>query len=395
MTLRNGLEFLAMPGPTNVPDQVLNAMHRPAIDIYAGELLQTTEDCHNGLREVFCTQHHVFIYAANGHGAWEAAISNTLSRGDKVLVLESGRFALGWGGMGSVMGLEVEVLPGDFRRAVNPDVVAERLRADAAHEIKAILVVQIDTASGVVNDIPRIRAAMDASGHPALLMVDTIASLATMPFEMDAWRVDVAVCGSQKGLMTPPGLSFVAAGERAMAAHPGANLRTRYWDWTERQGEEHYQKYCGTPPEHMLFGLDAALKLLRQEGMENVYRRHRLLAGAVREAVATWSEGGAFEFNVTEADERADSVTTVKMNEGYDSRALNQFCRETCGVTLGLGIGGLGGFRIAHMGHVNAAMMLGTLGSVELGMRTLGMPLTESGVARATALLAKQLRASA
>ena len=180
-----------------------------------------------------------------------------------------------------------------------------------------------------------------------------------------------------------------------MAAHPGANLRTRYWDWTERQGEEHYQKYCGTPPEHMLFGLDAALKLLRQEGMENVYRRHRLLAGAVREAVATWSEGGAFEFNVTEADERADSVTTVKMNEGYDSRALNQFCRETCGVTLGLGIGGLGGFRIAHMGHVNAAMMLGTLSSVELGMRTLGMPLTESGVARATALLAKQLRASA
>jgi alanine-glyoxylate transaminase / serine-glyoxylate transaminase / serine-pyruvate transaminase len=393
MTLRNGLEFLAMPGPTNVPDKVLSAMHRPAIDIYAGELLETTERCHRRLSEVFETAHPSFIYAANGHGAWEAAISNTLNRGDKILVLESGRFALGWGGMGDSVGLDVEVLPGDFRYAVRADAVEERMRADAAHSIKAVLVVQVDTASGVVNDIPAIRKALDAAEHPALLMVDTIASLATMPFEMDEWGIDLAVCGSQKGLMTPPGLSFCAVGERAMAAHATANLRTRYWDWTERQGVEHYQKYCGTPPEHMLFALDAALAMLADEGMAQVFRRHALLAAAVREAVRIWSAAGAIEFNVVEASERADSVTTIKMCEGYASAPLNRFCQETCGVTLGLGIGGLDGFRIAHMGHVNAAMILGTLGCIELGMRTLGMPVNDSGVAGATKMLAGELRA--
>ena len=392
MSLRHGRELLAMPGPTTVPDAVLAAMHRPAIDIYAGELLDTTERCHSNLRTVFKTAHHVYIYAANGHGAWEAAVTNVLSRGDKVLVLESGRFALGWGALGEVAGLDVDILSQDFRRAVDPQALEARLRADANHQIKAVMVVQVDTASGVYNDIPAIRAAMNGAQHPALLLVDTIASLGTMPFSMDEWGVDVAVCGSQKGLMTPPGLSFVAAGERAVAAHAHANMRTRYWDWTERQGAEHYQKYCGTPPEHMLFGLDQALKILLDEGLDNAFDRHRMLAGAVRAAVAAWATGGALEFNVLDASERADSVTTIKMRGDWKPRPISDFTRDVCGVTLGLGIGGLHGFRIAHMGHTNAPMILGTLGSVELALRTLNMPCRVSGADAATQYLAGQLQ---
>jgi alanine-glyoxylate transaminase/serine-glyoxylate transaminase/serine-pyruvate transaminase len=201
-------------------------------------------------------------------------------------------------------------------------------------------------------------------------MVDTIASLATMPFEMDGWGVDVAVAGSQKGLMTPPGLSFVAAGERAIAAHRRAGLRTRYWDWTERDGDLHYQKYCGTPPEHLMFGLRKALDMLLEEGLDNVLRRHRLLAEAVRRAVAVWSEGGVLEFNVVEPAERADSVTTVLVSAGRDPREILDYCAKRCGVVLGIGIGEFGGraFRIAHMGHVNAPMILGTLSGVEIAL---------------------------
>ena len=293
MTVASGREFLMIPGPTTVPDEVLAAMHRPAIDIYSGDLVEITESCLADLRAVFRTDGRVYIYAANGHGAWEAALTNVLSRGELVLVLDSGRFARGWGEMAAVLGVEVEVLPGSLRRAVDPAALEARLRADPAGAIKAILVVQVDTASGVVNDIAALRRAIDAAGHGALLMVDTIASLATMPFEMDGWGVDVAVAGAQKGLMTPPGLSFVAAGPRAVAAHRGAGLRTLYWDWTARDGPEHYQKYCGTPPEHFLFGLRRALDLLLAEGLEAVFERHRLLARAVRAAVAVWAEGGA------------------------------------------------------------------------------------------------------
>src|SRR5688572_16949996 len=245
MSVANGRELLNIPGPTNIPDVVLAAMQRPAVDIYSGEMLGITESLHADLARVFRTAGRAYIYAANGHGGWEAALSNVLSRGETVLILESGLFAAGWGDMAQMMGVKVEVLKGDLRRAVNPDAVRQRLEADASHEIKAILVVQIDTASGVVNDLPAIRRAIDAARHPALLMVDAVASLGCMPFEMDAWGIDVAMAGSQKGLMTPPGLAFVAGAERAHAAHQKADLRTRYWDWTFRRGEAHYQKYGG------------------------------------------------------------------------------------------------------------------------------------------------------
>jgi alanine-glyoxylate transaminase/serine-glyoxylate transaminase/serine-pyruvate transaminase len=368
MTLANGREFLSIPGPTTVPDQVLGAMHRPAIDIYSGALLEVTASCFEGLRRIFRTDGRVYIYAANGHGAWEAALVNVLSKGDHILVLESGLFATAWGEMARVLGLEVEALPGSWRRAVDPAALEARLRADREGRIRAVLIVQVDTASGGVNDIPAIRAAIDAAGHGALLMVDCIASLATMPFDMDGWGVDVAVAGSQKGLMTPPGLSFVAAGRRGLGAHRTAGLRTRYWDWTEREGDLHYQKYCGTPPEHLLFALRKALDLLLEEGLDNVFQRHRLLAEAVRRAVGIWAEGGALDFNIEAPAERADSVTTVLVAD--DPRPLLDFCAARCGVVLGVGIGPLSGkaIRIAHMGHINAPMILGTLSAVEIGL---------------------------
>jgi alanine-glyoxylate transaminase/serine-glyoxylate transaminase/serine-pyruvate transaminase len=394
MTLANGRRFLSIPGPTTVPDEVLAAMHRPAVDIYAGELVRITDSCLADLKKVFRTDGRVYMYAANGHGGWEAALSNVLSRGDKVLVLESGLFATGWGEMADVLGADIEVLPGDERRAVDPAALEARLKADKAGEIKAILVVQVDTASGVVNDIAALRRAIDAAGHEALFMVDAIASLSTMPFEMDEWGVDVAVTGSQKGLMMTPGLAFVAAGDKAVKAHETADMVTRYWDWTFREGPLHYQKYCGTPPEHLMFGLRKALDMILDEGLEKVFARHRILARMVRAAVQTWSEGGAFAFNVSVPGERSDSTTTI-LHHGIDAQALLDFCAQKCGVTVGIGIGSFDGraIRIAHMGHVNAPMILGTLGAVEVGLKVLDIPHRGGGVDAAVAEMAGALKA--
>ncbi|KAB2920158.1 MAG: aminotransferase class V-fold PLP-dependent enzyme [Hyphomicrobiaceae bacterium] len=394
MTVAKGREFLSIPGPTNVPDEVLAAMHRPAVDIYSGELIGITDRCLADLRTIFRTEGRTYIYAANGHGAWEAALTNVLSRGDRVLVLESGRFATGWGEMASMLGVEVETLNGNWRRAVDPAAVEERLKRDRSHTIKAILVVQIDTASGVVNDIPAVRKAIDNAGHPALLLVDCVASLGCMPFEMDAWGVDVAMSGSQKGLMTPPGLAFVAANDKARTAHKGAGLRTLYWDWTFREGEIHYQKYCGTPPEHLLFGLRKAIDMLLAEGLDNAIRRHTLLAEATRAAVARWAEGQVLTFNIINPAERANSITNILM-DGRDPAPLLDYCRDKCAVVLGIGLGDLSGkaFRIAHMGYVNAPMLLGTLGAVEMGLKALGIPHGSGGVQAAVEHLAGEVRA--
>jgi alanine-glyoxylate transaminase/serine-glyoxylate transaminase/serine-pyruvate transaminase len=394
MTVANGREFLAIPGPTNIPDAVLAAMHRPAIDIYSGDMIDVTRTLLEDLPKIFRTTGRTYIYAANGHGGWEAAVSNVLSRGETILVLESGLFAVGWGEMARMMGVKIEVLKGDWRRAVDPAAVTQRLRADTGHEIKAILAVQIDTASGVVNDIAAIRQAINAAGHPALFMVDCVASLGCMPFDMDGWGVDVAMAGSQKGLMTPPGLAFTAANERAQAAHQKADLRTRYWDWTFRQGEVHYQKYGGTPPQHLLFALRKALDMLFAEGLEHAARRHALLAEATRQAVARWAEGRVLDFNVRHAAERANSVTTILMPD-RDPRALSDYCRNKCGVVLGVGIGDLSGkaFRIAHMGHVNAPMVFGVLGAVEMALAALGIPHGQGGVQAAVEYLGREVKA--
>jgi alanine-glyoxylate transaminase/serine-glyoxylate transaminase/serine-pyruvate transaminase len=393
MTVRAGREFLAIPGPTTMPDAVLQAMHRPAIDIYSKQMTDLTESLLGDISKLFATKGKSYIYIANGHGAWEAALSNVLSRGDKVLVLESGRFAIGWGNAASLMGAEVEVLKGDWRRAVRPYEVEERLRRDKEHTIKAVVVVQVDTASGVQNDIEAIGKAIKASGHPALYMVDTVASLGCMPFEMDKWNIDVAMSGSQKGLMTPPGLGFVAANARALEVQKKANMSTPYWSWSEREGTEHYRKYAGTAPVHLLFALRQAIDLLHEEGLENAFRRHSLLGEATRRAVGVWSEGQVLGFNVAEASERSNTVTTVTMSNGHDPAVLQRYCKEKCGVVLGNGIGDLTGqaFRIAHMGHVNAPMLLGTLGVIEVGLNALKIPHGKGGLEAAVAYLGEQV----
>ncbi|NEW95663.1 aminotransferase class V-fold PLP-dependent enzyme [Rhodopseudomonas sp. BR0G17] len=395
MAVSAGREFLAIPGPTTMPDEVLQAMHRPALDIYSKEMVALSEGLLADLSRLFATKGKSYIYIANGHGAWEAVISNVLSRGDKVLVLESGRFAVGWGNAARAMGCDVEVLRGDWRRAVRPDEVEARLRRDTGHAIKAIVVVQVDTASSARNDLEAIGRAIKAAGHPALFMVDAVASLGCMPFEMDAWGIDVTMSASQKGLMSPPGLSFVAVGDRARAVHQRAGLRTPYWDWTERDGPEHYQKYAGTAPVHLLFALRKALDILFAEGLDNTFRRHHLLAGAVRRAVDVWSEGNVLGFNIEHPNERADTVTTVRAAEGHDIAALHHYCKDKCGVVLGVGIGELQNkaFRIAHMGHVNAPMVLGTLGVIEMALTALGIPHSRGGVDAAVACLAENVPA--
>jgi len=310
-------------------------------------------------------------------------------------VLESGRFAVGWGHAAKLMGAKVEVLKGDWRRAVRPEEVEARLRADKNHEIKAIVVAQVDTASGVYNDIEAIGKAIRATGHPALYMVDAVASLGCMPFDMDKWGIDVAMSGSQKGLMTPPGLGFVATNERALAVHKKADMRTPYWDWSEREGTEHYRRYAGTAPVHLLFAMRQAVDMLFDEGLENVFQRHRLLAEAARRAVAVWEEGQVLGFNITEPSERSDTVTTVTVAGGHDPKQLQTYCKEKCGVVLGTGIGDLQGqaFRIAHMGHVNAPMILGTLGVIEVALTALNIPHGKAGADAAIQWLGENVKA--
>ena len=394
MTVRAGREFLAIPGPTNMPDEVLAAMHRPAIDIYAGPHLELTHSIITDIGRLFGSARRPYVYIANGHGAWEACLTNVLSKGDRVLVLESGRFAPGWGAQAEGLGCEVETLKGHWSRAVDPRAVKERLAADRERRIKAVLVVQIDTASGVVNDIPAIGEAIRGSGHDALFMVDAVASLGCMPFAMEAWGVDVAMSASQKGLMTPPGLSFVAASARAFEVHKTAGLRTPYWDWTAREGEEHYRKYAGTPPEHLLFGLRKALDMIAAEGLPAIFERHRILAGAVQRAVEVWAEAGTIGFSIADPAERSNTVTAISLEGEGLAQKLCDYCNVRCGVVLGRALGDLAGrgFRIAHMGHVNAPMVLGTLGVVETGLAALAIPHGKGGVTAAIEWLAREVR---
>ena len=391
MPFDRGRHFLAIPGPSVIPDEVLRAMHRPAVNIYEGPLIDLTHSLYPDLKRIVGTAGEAFIYIANGHGAWDAALANLFSGGESVLVLESGTFAIGWGEFATAMGVEVEVLKAPKRRGVDPEAVEAHLRKDTSHAIKAVIVVQIDTASGVWNDIAAIRQAMDAAGHPALLMVDCIASTACVPYAMDAWGVDGTVSASQKGLMTPPGLSFVFANEKAMAAHRENGCRSLYWDWTSRANPEHYYKlFAGTAPVQHLFGLRRALDMIQDEGLDAVYRRHRSVARGVRAAVEHWGEGGPIELNILDPEARSNSVTTIRTGD-IDAEGLRGFCEAELGVTLGLDLGvAVNAFRIGHMGHVNPPMILGTLASVELALTRLGAPFKTGGVEAATAAMAEQ-----
>jgi alanine-glyoxylate transaminase/serine-glyoxylate transaminase/serine-pyruvate transaminase len=397
MSLFQGRPYLAIPGPSVMPDRVLAAMHRPAPNIYAGSLIEMTETIFADLRRVACTCGHVVLYIANGHGAWEAANTNLFSRGDRALVCATGVFGTSWATAVRRLGVEVDLL--DFGKAapVDPTQVTAALKADHAGKIRAVLVTHVDTATTVRNDVAAIRAAIDAAGHPALLVVDCIASLGCDPFHMDDWGVDVMVAASQKGLMTPPGLGFVWVSDKAVAACKGSDLRTPYWDWEARiHAREYWQYFCGTAPTHHLYGLHEALKmLLDEEGLSQAWARHRRLAGAVWAAVDAWGSGGDIALNVPFEAARGTSVTSIRFGGGHAGR-LRQWCEAVAGVTLGIPLGMAEPeepsyadyLRMAHMGHVNAHMTLGVLSVIEAGMQALAIPHGKGALDAATAVVA-------
>ncbi|MGA0218714.1 MAG: pyridoxal-phosphate-dependent aminotransferase family protein [Ilumatobacteraceae bacterium] len=389
--LSHGREIVAIPGPSIIPDRVLSAMHRAMPDIYEGDLTTVIDSVWDALPGVVQTSGRVFVPIGNGHASWEMALSNTLSRGDHVLVLNCGRFAAIWAEMAEFNGLSVEVMEAEEGLANDPAALEERLRADANHEIAAVLTVHVDTATSVRNDVPALRKAIDAAGHPALFMVDCIASMGCERFEMDAWGVDVTIAASQKGMMTPPGLGLVWANAKAMAAHESADLRTRYWDWTYRSEDgPYYLRFCGTPPVSHLFGLGEALTMIAEEGWEARWERHRVLADGGRAAIEAWSTPGGIGFIAKRADQRSHSVTSVTTGS-IDAVELRRLCREQMGVTLGLGIGNdeSASFRIGHMGHVNAPTILGVLGAIETALISMGAPIGASGVQAAAARLSE------
>lgn len=383
-----GQQMTAIPGPSIIPQRVLEAMARPMTDLYEGPVVEVAAEIREALPGIARTTGEAFIITSNGHGAWQMATSNTLSRGDKVLVLESGRFATVWGTYTGLSDVEIEVLPGSDRDPVDPTALQERLAADNRHQIKAVLCAHVDTASSVRNDVPALRAAIDAAGHPALFMVDCIASMGCEEFRMDDWGVDVTVTGCQKGLMVPPGIAFVWAGPRAIAAHASADMRVGYFDWAPRLSNlSQYHYFAGTPPMSHLFGLREALRIVEAEGgWDNVWRRHQALSDAVKAAVAAWSHPEGVEFNITDPTHRSNAVTTILTN-GVDADEVRQRAEKQAGLVLGLGLEGLPGFRLAHMGHLNPPMVMGALGTIEAVLRSMDAPMGGSGLGAAAAVL--------
>ncbi len=383
MSLSQGRQYLAIPGPTVIPDRVLAAMHRAAPNIYEGPLHRMVDGLIGDLRAVARTEGHVATYIANGHGGWEAANANVFSRGDRALVLGTGRFGEGWANSARGMGVEAELIDFGKRAAADPARVETALRADPEHRIRAVMMTHIDTASTAQNDIRAIRAALDAAGHPALLMVDSIAAMGCAPLEMDAWGIDVLLAASQKGLMCPPGLCFLWFNERARDAGRRADLRTPYWDWEARAfATQFYQFFGGTAPTHHLFALREALDmLLHEEGLEAAWARHDALARAVWAAADAWGAQGPLELNIADPAARGNSVTAFRIG-APDGTRLRRWCETQAGLTLGIGLGMAepddpawhGFFRVAHMGHVNAHMVLGALGAVDAGLKALKIP---------------------
>jgi alanine-glyoxylate transaminase/serine-glyoxylate transaminase/serine-pyruvate transaminase len=397
MSLANGRQYLAIPGPSVMPDRVLQAMHRPAPNIYTGELVEMTHSLVPDLKAIARTRHNVAMYIANGHGAWEAALVNTLSRGDRILVLGTGRFCLGWGDMAAALGIECEVIDFGPRSDIDLDRVTEALADDHDHRIKAVLAVQVDTSTSVKNDIRALRGALDTADHPALLFSDNIACLACDEFHMDDWGVDVMVTGSQKGLMTPPGMGFVYFNDKAERARDAADLVTPYWDWRPRVApEEYYRYFNGTAPTHHLYGLRTALDMIAEEGLENVWARHATLARAIWAAIEVWAQAGPVRPNIADRSKRSHAVTTINFGPGNGQR-LRRWMTQNAGVTLGIPLGGVEGdeagkedfLRIGHMGHVNAHMVLGVVANLQAGMAALQIPHGPTGLEAAVNVIAE------
>ncbi|UJW30670.1 aminotransferase class V-fold PLP-dependent enzyme [Saccharothrix sp. AJ9571] len=378
MSYAGGRHFLQIPGPTNVPDSVLRAMAAPTIDHRGPEFGELGRSVLAGLKPVFGTTRPVVIYPASGTGAWEAALVNTLSPGDRVLCFETGHFATLWQEMAGKLGLTVDFVPGDWRHGVDPARVADRLGRDSAHEIKAVCVVHNETSTGVTSRIAEIRAAIDAADHPALLLVDTISSLGSIDYRHDEWGVDVTVAGSQKGLMLPPGLSFNAIGDKALAAAENAKLPRSFWDWRPMLAAAERGYFPYTPATNLLYGLREALRLLDEEGLPNVFARHSRHAEATRAAVAGWG------LEVLCADEREHSaaLTAVLVPEGHDADKIRALILDRFDMSLGAGLGKLAGriFRIGHLGSFNDLSLAGTLSGVQMGLALSGVPIRPDGV---------------
>ena len=387
-----GHRALHSPGPTRVPDEVLHAMSRQPMDLADPRVDQGIAACEAGLKRLLQTSSaKVFMYAANGHGAWEAVIANLIAPGQKVLVPGTGHFSESWAVQTEALGGQVVRTPCVEGYALDVDAVEHALRADTAHGIVAVFAVHTDTASSLTSDLKALRAAIDATGHPALLVIDVVASLGAAPFSMDDSGANVVLGASQKGLMVHPGLCFVAVDDVAMAVAARNTTPRFYCDWRLRDSPLSYRKFCGTPPQGLVMGLEASLALIFSEGVEQVFARHRLNADAVHAAVARWSEGGALQFFGREPASRSVSVTTVAVVAGINPEAMRTVAREQFQVAIAGGLGPLAGraFRIGHLGDMNAAMILGCLAGVEAAMTVCGIPFGRGGVEQAVACLAR------
>jgi len=378
MSYRSGRHFLQIPGPTNVPDRVLRALAAPTIDHRGPEFAALARAVLSGLKPVFRTTGPVVAFPASGTGAWEAALVNTLSPGDRVIAFDTGHFAGLWSRMAGSLGLEVDLVPGSWRRGVDPALVHERLATDRSHAVRAVMVVHNETSTGVTNDVPAIRAAVDAAGHPALLLVDTVSSLASIDYRHDEWGVDVTVSCSQKGLMLPPGLGFNALGERALAASASAGLPRSYWDWQPMLAANADGHFPYTPPTNLLYGLREALAMLAEEGLENVLARHRRHAEATRLAVRAWG----LEVLCQDPARYSSSLTAVLVGAGNDADEVRRVALERYDLSLGAGLGRLAGrvFRIGHLGALNDLMLAGTLCGIELSLARAGVGTGRGGV---------------
>ena len=383
-----GRHFLQIPGPTNVPDRVLRAIDFPTMDHRGPEFGELGKAVLAGMKRIFKSpQGEVVIYPASGTGAWEAALVNTLSAGDQVLMAETGHFATLWQKLAARLGLDVQFLPGDWRHGADPEAIEKRLRADSEKRIKAVCVVHNETSTGVVSRIAEIRKAIDVAGHPALFMVDTISSLASIDYRHDEWGVDVTVAGSQKGLMLPPGLSFNCISKKALAASNAARLPRSYWAWDEMlsNGKSGYFPY--TPATNLLYGLREALKMLEEEGLEAVFARHQRHGEATRRAVRAWG----LDVLALDPREFSGSLTAALMPAGHDADRVRKTILEAFDMSLGTGLGKLAGkvFRIGHLGDFNDLTLLGTLAGVEVGLALAGVPIKKEGVQAAMAYLAQ------
>ncbi len=380
-----GRHFLQLPGPTNVPDRILRAMARPTIDHRGPAFAELTQHILRGLQEIFRTEGHVVVYPGSASGGWEAALVNTLSPGDRVLMFNHGFFAHSWGRVAERLGLNVDMVDGDWREGIDPGAVHAKLAADARHQYKAVAIVHNETSTGVTSRVAEIGRAMRDTRHPALYLVDTVSSLASIDFRHDEWGVDVTVAGSQKGLMLPPGLSFNAVSEKALEKSKSAKLPKSYWNWDDILAFNRDGFFPYTPATNLLFGLQEALVMLREEGLERVFARHNRLAEATRLAVAAWG----LELFCRDAEERSDTLTAVLMPDGHDADELRRVILDRFDMSLGGGLGKLKGqvFRIGHLGDFNPLMLAGTLSGVEMGLSLADVPHARGGVGAALSYL--------